>query len=207
IGCGWGGFARFASKKYGVKVVGVTISKEQAKLAAQLTKDLDVEIRLTDYRNVQDKFDRIVSIGMFEHVGKKNYRTFFDVVSKNLKKDGLFLLHTIGRNRSGFKNDPWLEKYIFPNSMLPSLKQIAKSAEKNFVIEDIHNIGTHYDKTLIAWYDNFLKYAKKNKLDMRFFRMWKYYLLSCAGSFRARKNQVWQIVFSKGALSYTPIRY
>jgi cyclopropane-fatty-acyl-phospholipid synthase len=198
IGCGWGSFAYFAAKNYGVKVVGVTVSKEQLKFAENLCKGLLVEFRLQDYRTLQEKFDHIVSVGMFGHVGAKNYKTFFKIAKNCLKDNGLFLLHTIGSKKSGNNTDPWLNKYIFPNGMLPSLKRIASSAEDLFVIEDVHNFGPDYDKTLMAWHENFEKsWPKlKDKYGDRFYRMWNYYLLSCAGAFRARSTQLWQIVLS-----------
>lgn len=204
FGCGWGSFAKYAVENYKVKVVGVTVSKEQAKLARELCKGLPVEIRLQDYRDIlksNEKFDAIVSIGMFEHVGYKNYREFMKIVHKNLKDDGLFLLQTIGGNQSVVKTDPWIDKYIFPNGMVPSMKQISEASEGFFVLEDWHSFGEDYDKTLMSWYKNFNKNWNKIKklgnYDERFYRMWVYYLLHCAGSFRARDVQLWQIVFSK----------
>ena len=210
IGCGWGGLARFAVEKYQVKVTGITISKEQARLARKLCAGFDIEIRLQDYRDLKEKFDCVVSIGMFEHVGYKNYRRFMKVIDHYLKDDGLFLLQTIGGNKSVINTDPWIEKYIFPNSMLPSANQITKAAEGIFTLRDWHSFGTHYDKTLMAWHKNFNENWDKIKTyyDERFHRMWNYYLLSCAGSFRAHKNQLWQIVFSKIGLQveYESIR-
>ena len=202
IGCGWGSFCKFAAEKYGVKVVGVTVSKEQVELSRKNCAGLDIEIKLQDYRDITGKFDRIVSLGMFEHVGYKNYREFMKIASNSLSDDGLFLLHTIGGNKSVRTTDAWIGKYIFPNSMLPSIKQIARSIEGLFVMEDLHNFSADYDKTLMAWFNNFDKawpdLKEKNKrYNDRFYRMWKYYLLACAGSFRARKNQLWQIVLSK----------
>jgi cyclopropane-fatty-acyl-phospholipid synthase len=199
IGCGWGGFAKYASEKYGANIHGITVSREQVKFANKFCQGLDVKIELKDYRALKEKFDRIVSIGMFEHVECGNYRIFMKVVHKCLKADGLFLLHTIGGNNSANSIEPWLNKYIFPNSMLPSAKQITSAAEGLFVLEDWHSFGQYYDKTLMAWYNNFIKnWTKiKDKYDERFYRMWTYYLLLCAGSFRSRRNQLWQIVFSK----------
>ncbi len=199
IGCGWGSFAKFAAERYKVSVVGVTVSKEQAALATELCQGLPVDIRLQDYRDVSETFDHVVSLGMFEHVGYKNYRTCMQVVERCLKDKGLFLLHTIGSNTTDTTTDPWLNKYIFPNSLIPSVQQIAKSSEGIFVMEDWHNFSVYYDKTLLAWFENFDRHfpALKQKYDERFYRMWKYYLLCCAGTFRARKNQLWQIVFSK----------
>jgi len=201
IGCGWGSFAKYAAEKYKVSVVGVTISKEQAKLAKQLCKGLPVTIKLQDYRLINEKFDRVLSIGMFEHVGYKNYKTYFKVVNKCLKEDGISLLHTIAGNESVQLTDPWISKYIFPNSMLPSAKQITTAMEGLFVLEDWQNLNVNYDKTLLAWHNNFNKnwkiINKSNTYDDRFYRMWNYYLLMSAGSFRSRKNQLYQIVFSK----------
>jgi cyclopropane-fatty-acyl-phospholipid synthase len=203
IGCGWGGAAKFAAERYGVSVVGITISQRQLEVARTLCEDVDVEILFEDYREIEGSFDRIFSIGMFEHVGRKNYKRFFDVVRRLLKDDGLFLLHTIGGNRSVVGTDPWIGRYIFPNSMLPSAAQITAAAEGDFVLEDWHAFGPDYDRTLMAWYDNFVDAwpTLEHSYDERFFRMWKYYLLSCAGSFRARKNQVWQILLSPHGLT------
>lgn len=200
IGSGWGSFIGYAAKKYGVSAVGVTVSKEQKKLADELYGDLPVETRLQDYREINEKFDQIVSLGMFEHVGRKNYGTFMKVAHNALKDGGLFLLQTIGSSRSlAGGTDPWIEKYIFPVGMIPSIKQISKAIEGRFVMEDWHNFGADYDKTLMAWHKNFEGnwHKIKSNYDERFFRMWRYYLLACAGSFRARKNQLWQIVLSK----------
>ena len=198
IGCGWGSFAYHAAKNYGVKVVGVTVSKEQVKLAEEKCKGLPVEIRLQDYRKLNEKFDHIVSVGMFEHVGPKNYKTYFKVAKKCLNENGLFLLHTIGSSKTTNHIDPWLDKYIFPNSVIPSLKNISSNIEGLFTVEDVHNFGTDYDKTLMQWYKNFQKEWPdiKNEYGEEFYRMWNYYLLSCAGSFRARAIQLWQIVLS-----------
>jgi len=206
IGCGWGSFIGFATEKYKVNALGITVSKEQKELAEKLYKDLPVEIRLQDYRDINEKFDHIVSLGMFEHVGYKNYRTFMEIVHKAINDNGLFLLHTIGGNRSVRTTDPWIEKYIFPNSMLPSINQISKSIEGLFVMEDWHSFGTDYDKTLMSWHENFENGVCR--YDERFYRMWRYYLLACAGSFRARKNQLWQIVLSKKGIlgGYKSIR-
>lgn len=210
IGCGWGSFAKYAAEKYGVKVIGITISKEQVKLARKLCNGLDVEIRLQDYRDVNEKFDAIISLGMFEHVGLKNYKTYMEKVSECLKKDGLFLLHTIGGNGL-IGSNPWMNKYIFPNGSLPSAKHIINVSDKIFVMEDWHSFGADYDKTLMVWYNNFNKNWNKikNNYDEKFRRMWKYYLLSCAGGFRTGKYlYLWQIVFSKNGIKkgYVSIR-
>ena len=198
IGCGWGGTLQFAAERYGVEGVGVTVSKEQAKYARQLCADLPVEIRLQDYRSLDEKFDRVLSIGMFEHVGVKNYTAFMQVVRRCLGDEGLSLLHTIGRQLSSVKQDPFMERYIFPNSMLPSARQISAAAEGLFVLEDWHSFGQDYDRTLMQWSANFDQHWDeiKDQYDGRFYRMWKFYLLSLAGAFRARFNNLWQIVFS-----------
>jgi cyclopropane-fatty-acyl-phospholipid synthase len=205
IGCGWGGLAKFAAEKYGVEVVGITVSKEQLGFANQSCHGLPVEIRLQDYRQLNERFDYIVSIGMFEHVGHKNYRTYMEVVNRCLANDGLFLLHTIGEpTEHGF--DPWFSKYIFPNSEVPAIEQIASAANGLFVMEDWHNFGPDYDKTLLAWYDKFETHWPEisDRYGGRFFRMWRYYLLSAAAAFRARRKQLWQIVFSKHRLGRYP---
>ena len=210
IGCGWGGLAAFAARRYDARITGVTVSGEQVKLARQMCAGLPVKIEYKDYREMNGQFDRIVSVGMFEHVCARNYRTFMRVVRRCLKPDGLFLLHTIARNCSTTECDPWIAKYIFPNSMLPSASQITSAEEGLLVIEDWHSFGPDYDPTLKAWYANFTRnwHYLRNNYDRRFFRMWTYYLLICAGAFRARKNQLWQIVFSKDGLNpgYVGIR-
>ena len=199
IGCGWGSFAKYASEKYEVRVVGITISEKQCELARNLCKGLSVEIRFQHYKDLNEKFDHIVSIGMFEAVGFKNFRTFMNVVSRNLKMDGLFLLHTIGSRKSSRSTDPWFNKYIFPNGLVPSEKQISTATESVFVMEDWHNFRADYDKTLMHWYMNFDRNWDKIKdsYDERFCRMWTYYLLCSAGCFRSGKLQLWQIVYSK----------
>lgn len=202
IGCGWGSFMKYAVEKYNVYCVGITLSSEQIALCRELCADLPIEIRFADYRDLNETFDHIVSIGMFEHVGYKNYSQYMKVARRCLKDDGLFLLHTIGGNKSVVSVDPWMDKYIFPGGMLPSIKQIAKAIEGKFVMEDWHNFGADYDKTLMCWFENFSENWEtiKDNYDDRFFLMWKYYLLSCAGAFRARGNQLWQIVLSKNGV-------
>jgi cyclopropane-fatty-acyl-phospholipid synthase len=199
IGCGWGSFAKFAAEKVGAHVVGITISQEQCDLAKEQCKGLPVEIRFQDYREINEPFDYIVSIGQMEHVGYKNYRTYMNTVQRCLKERGLFLLHTIGGNLSSHSGEPWLDKYIFPNGMIPSVAQIAEASEGVFIMEDWHNFGAYYDKTLMAWFENFSHnwHRLKEIYSDRFYRMWTFYLLSCAGTFRSRDLQLWQIVFSK----------
>lgn len=203
IGCGWGSFAKFAAEKYGASVVGITVSVEQAALARELCKGLDIDIRVQDYREMHEQFDHIISIGMFEHVGVKNYRDYFEVAERCLKDGGFFLLHTIGYKKSQLTSDPWITKYIFPGGVLPSIAQIGKAIEDLFIIEDLHNFGADYDKTLMAWFKNFDAAwpALRAKYGDRFYRMWKYYLLSCAGVARSREMQLWQIVLSPRGVS------
>ncbi|KTD69415.1 MULTISPECIES: cyclopropane fatty acyl phospholipid synthase [Legionella] len=199
IGCGFGAFAKYAVENYGVNVVGVTISKEQYEYAKQNCAGLPIEIRLQDYRDIHEQFDRVVSLGMFEHVGYRNYRVYMQKVRECLKDDGLFLLHTIGGNQTTKTVDPWINKYIFPNGMIPSMEQISTASNGLFIMENWANFGAYYDKTLMAWHERFEENWDhlKEQYDQRFYRMWRYYLLACAGSFRARSNQLWQIVFSK----------
>ena len=202
IGCGWGSLMRFAAERYGVSCVGVTISKEQAEFGAERCKGLPVEFRLKDYRELDERFDRIASVGMFEHVGPKNYRAYMEVAHRCLADDGLFLLHTIGKNRRNTAPDPWIDKYIFPNGELPTIGQIADASGGLFVTEDLHNFGADYDRTLMAWHANFEAAWPRFAQSMgeRFGRMWRYYLMSCAGAFRARDIQLWQWVLSKNGL-------
>lgn len=202
IGCGWGGFAKFAAEKYGCTVTGITISDEQVAFAKEFTRGLSVEIRKQDYRDLAgEQFDKVVSIGMFEHVGYKNYRKLMKVVRRCLADDGLFLLHTIGSNSTNTTGDAWSHKYIFPNGMLPSVRQLGAASEKLFVMEDWHNFGPYYHKTLLAWDSNFQKkwHTVQDAYSETFYRMFRYYFNSFAGSFKARHIQLWQIVYSKGA--------
>ncbi|MCA0198593.1 MAG: cyclopropane fatty acyl phospholipid synthase [Proteobacteria bacterium] len=198
IGCGWGEALKYAAERHGVSGVGVTISAEQAGYARELCAGLPVEIRLQDYRDLDEPFDAVFSIGMFEHVGVRNYRAYFEVVRRCLPEAGLFLLHSIGSNVSVRRTDPWIARYIFPNSMLPSAAQIAAASEGVFVIEDWHNFGSDYDRTLQAWREN-IEAAWEwldPRYDERFRRMWRYYLAGSMAAFRSRRAQLWQIVLS-----------
>ena len=199
IGCGWGGLAKYMAARRGCRVTAVNISKEQLAFAKEDCRGLPVKFLDCDYRDIDGEYDKIVSVGMFEHVGSKNFRTYMKVVHRLLRENGLFLLHTIGGNRSGVNCDRWLNRYIFPNGALPSAAQIAAAAEGLFVIEDLHNFGSHYDKTLMSWYRNFTKAwpAFAERYGERFQRMWSYYLLSCAGAFRSRAIQLFQVVMTR----------
>ena len=186
-----------------IKRTPITVSKEQQKLARERCAGLPVTIELIDYRDLSGQFDKVVSVGMFEHVGPKNYEHFFAIVERLLKDHGLFLLHTIGNHLTSRKLDPWMDKYVFTNGRLPSAAEIACTVEGRFLVEDWHNFGTDYDRTLMAWWGNFERGwpALKDKYGERFYRMWKYYLMSCAGFFRSRQGQLWQLVLSKRARS------
>jgi cyclopropane-fatty-acyl-phospholipid synthase len=199
IGCGWGGALKYFASEYGVSGVGITISAEQAKTATQHCAGLPIKISLEDYRDLGGRFDRIFSVGMFEHVGPKNYRGYMETVRNNLQPDGLFLLHTIGSPVTQVRSDPWLTRYIFPNSSLPSPAHISTAAEGLLNMEDWHNFPQDYERTLLEWFDRFDAAwpQLQNNYDDRFYRMWRYYLLAVAGGFRAGGNQLWQVVFSR----------
>ncbi|MET0519800.1 MAG: cyclopropane fatty acyl phospholipid synthase [Burkholderiaceae bacterium] len=198
IGCGWGSLMKFAAERYGVSCVGLTISAEQVALGEQLCAGLPVEFRLQDYRDFDERFDRVASLGMYEHVGHKNADAYMAMARRCLADDGLFLLHTIGRNDSANGTDPWIHRYIFPNGELPSIARLGRAAEPHFVVEDLHNFGADYDLTLSAWHQRFEaawpRFAEE--LGERFYRMWRYYLLCSAAAFRVRDIQLWQWVLS-----------
>jgi cyclopropane-fatty-acyl-phospholipid synthase len=213
IGCGWGGAARFAAKRYGVEVVGITVSEKQVERARRVCEGLPVKILLCDYRDLAGHldahFDRVYSIGMVEHVGYRNYKRYLEIVRQCLKDDGLFLLHSIGGNTPVTVTDPWIERYIFPNSMLPSASQLTTAYEPLFVMEDWQNFGVDYDRTLMCWHQNVNGRWDEiaDRYDTRFRRMWNYYLLTTAGAFRSRQNQLWQIVLSPKGLRRGYSRY
>lgn len=199
IGCGWGGLARHAAQHYGVEVLGITVSREQQRLARERCAGLPVQIELMDYRDLEGRFDKIVSVGMFEHVGPKNYPVYFDTARRLLADEGLFLLHTIGVHKTTRHADPWIDRYIFPNGKTPSAQELADALNGRFLIEDWHNFGQDYDRTLMAWWERFDRAWPRleGRYDQRFYRMWRYYLLACAGFFRSRHGQLWQLVLSK----------
>jgi len=203
IGCGWGSFAGFAAERYGAEVFGVTVSKEQGKWVEERYVGLPVRALVQDYRELEGEFDHVVSIGMFEHVGRKNYHEFMQVARRCLKPGGLFLLHTIGRLKTRNAAEPWSNKYIFPNAQIPSMMDISRAVEDVFVIEDLHNFSAYYDTTLMAWHENFELHWPEiaNRYDERFYRMWRYFLLTNAGAFRSRRLQLWQLVFSPEGVS------
>ena len=203
IGCGWGTLALHMAEEHGVQVTGITVSREQLAFAQDkaASSGADVEYRLMDYRSLRGEWDRVVSVGMFEHVGRRNYREFMDIARNCLKSGGLFLLHSIGSNGAygvGAGADPWLTHYIFPNGVLPSPATLVDALERDFILEDWQNFGVDYDKTLMAWYENFEQGLRDGAFSCteRQHRMYQYYLLSCAGAFRARSIQLWQLVLS-----------
>ena len=190
IGCGWGGTLQYAAERYGVEGVGVTVSTgpggARPAAAASICRSRSGCRTTASWTNPSTA---ILSVGMFEHVGVRNYRVFMTVARRCLGQDGLFLLHTIGSNRSDLAGDVWIDRYIFPNAKLPSARQISEAAEGLFVLEDLHNIGANYDPTLMAWNANLEpRWDEIPAYDERFRRMWRYYLLACAGTFRARSE-------------------
>ncbi|AKJ94917.1 cyclopropane fatty acyl phospholipid synthase [Thioalkalivibrio versutus] len=214
LGGGFGELARFLAAEHGCEVDSYNISSQQVEYARGLCEGLPVDVRQQDYReaaNESREYDRVVSIGLMEHVGPTNFRAFFELASSRLKSGGLMLLHTIGGNVSRSSTDRWIAKYIFPGGVIPSEAQLTRAKEGLFVLEDWHNFGPDYDRTLMAWDDNFVaawpELKQREGLDERFYRMWRYYLLSCAGAFRARQLNLWQLVLSHGDLPrYEPVR-
>ena len=198
IGCGWGAFMGYAAERYHAECVGVTVSEEQARYGRVRYAHLPVEFQVKDYRNFEGEADHIVSMGMFEHVGAKNYRTYFETARRALREGGLFVLHTIWANERNPSIEPWLNKYIFPNGVLPTVGQIGAAVEGLFVVEDVENFGADYDRTLIAWRTKFRSHWQRiaQKHGERFCRMWDYYLSCCAGGFRSRRISVGQFVLS-----------
>ncbi len=199
LGCGWGSFAKYAAENYGVEVTAMNVSREQVEYARETCEGLPVTVLLEDYRNAAGRYDRVVSIGLMEHVGYKNYRSYMETVDRCLKEDGIAFIHTIGGNVSTQSANPWTTKYIFPNGVLPSITQLGEAMEGLFVMEDWHNFGPDYDKTLMAWHENFERnwHKHRERYGDRFYRMWKFYLMSSAGAFRSRSIQLWQIVMTK----------
>jgi cyclopropane-fatty-acyl-phospholipid synthase len=202
IGVGFGSFARYAAEHYGVTVVGVSVSQEQIDLGRRLCAGLPIEFRYTDYRDLDEHFDRVVSVGMFEHVGRRYHRDFFASCERCLKPSGLMLLHTVGFLKEEGAN-PWFDKYILPGVDFPTVANIVNAAGTGLVLENFHTWeGAHYDKTLMAWFERFDGgWARiKQKYGEAFYRMWKLYLQGCAGAFRVERLRVWQLVFSKGGI-------
>ena len=200
VGCGWGGAAAWYAQHCAVHVTGITVSKEQLEYARKTWSRLDTEFHLQDYRDIDGHYDAIYSIGMFEHVGLRNYREYMNIVRRCLRPDSMFLLHTIGGNHSVHNAEPWINRYIFPNGMIPSPRQLTAAIERNFVLEDWHNFGPDYDRTLMSWHQNFVAAWPQlaPRYGERFRRMWEYYLLLCAAAFRTRHSNLWQVLLSTG---------
>jgi cyclopropane-fatty-acyl-phospholipid synthase len=198
IGCGWGGLAQFVAERYGARVTGISPAIEQVKVARDRCAGLEVEILQQDYRQVAGRFDRIVSVGMLEHVGPRNYQRFFEANARLLADDGLILHHTIGSNTTSDHTDPWIDAHIFPGGVIPSMEHLGRASLDDWAVEDVHNFGPYYDRTLMTWHAN-LESAWDDlvRYDERFRRTWRFYLLSSAAMFRARSLQLWQLVFSR----------
>lgn len=212
IGCGWGGLARYAAEHFGVRVTGVTVSREQLALARERCTGLNVDLQLMDYRSLTGRFDKITSVGMFEHVAPKSHAVYLETVRQLLKPEGLFLLHTIGVDTpsTSTSTDAWIERHIFPNGRLPAASEIAHAVVGRFAIEDWHNFGSDYDRTLMQWWARFNGAWPHltERYGERFYRLWKYYLLSCAGFFRSHQGQLWQLVLAQRSRlgSYRSVR-
>jgi len=206
LGCGWGSLMRHAAKYHGVTALGITQSEEQMQLGQQMTKGLAVQFELIDYRQFntdgRTQFDRVVSAGMLNQVAQVKDPAFFSAARRSLKKDGLFLMEAMGNNQADKLLGPWMEKHVLGKASLPSIGDIAEPAQAHFVLEDVHNLGADHDRTLLHWHQRFELAWPQLRLnyDERFYRMWRYHLLSSAGSFRARSTQIWQIVMSPKGL-------
>jgi len=203
LGCGWGAIAEHLARTRGCRVTAVTISPAQAAYVRQRCAGLPVEVIEADYRDARvvaaGPYDKVACVGMMEHVGRKNYRGFLALCARLVKPEGLCLVHTIGTSVTTDVTDPWIERRIFPGSVLPSVVDVARAAEGQLTLEDWHSLGADYDRTLVAWHDNFAGYVASGELQRgeRFNRTWRYYLLSFAGCFRTRRSiQLWQMVFA-----------
>jgi len=199
LGCGWGGFASFAAERYGARLVGYTVSREQVAWAKARYAHLPVDIRLDDYRRATGRYDAVVSIGLMEHVGPKNYRAYMELVDRCLVPDGVAFVHTIASTRSRGETDPWFHRYVFPDATFPSMAQLGRALEELLVAEDLHNLGPHYDPTLMSWWANFdAAWPRlRDRYGAAFYRMWKYYLLVSAATFRSRSLQLYQLVMTR----------
>lgn len=214
IGCGWGGLLLEAAKSYGVSGVGITLSEEQARGFQEKIEQHglqgQLEVKVMDYRDLGKSgmtFDRVVSVGMLEHVGRKNYGLFLDQVDAVLNPQGLCLLHYISALKE-HPGDPWIKKYIFPGGMIPSLREIMQlCAEHRFYTLDVESLRRHYVKTLLCWRENYLQSLDQisTMFDEKFIRMWELYLCSCAASFNQGVIDLHQILFSKGAVNHLPL--
>ena len=214
IGCGWGFLLIEAAKKYKVKGTGITLSEEQhreftKRIAEEGLEEL-LTVELMDYRELKKsewKFDRVVSVGMAEHVGRENYQMFIDCINHVLKPGGLLLLHFISELKE-HPGDPWIKKYIFPGGVVPSLREMVSCmAEDGFHVMDVENLRNHYNRTLLCWERNFKEHARevREMFDERFVRMWELYLASCAATFHNGVIDIHQVLASKGINNELPM--
>ena len=204
VGCGWGGMALEIAKQKGCEVTGISLSKNQINYCKKKSKELgldnQVNFELADYREIKGEYDRIYSVGMFEHVGKKFYKVFFESMNRLLKNDGIFLLHTIGVVDKPSPPNKFINKYIFPGGVCPSFSQIIQPIEKTgLIVSDTETLIRHYDKTLENWLERFLSKRQevKDLFDEKFVKMWEFYLASCAAAFRYRDLAVFQLQIVK----------
>ncbi|MCM2304160.1 MAG: cyclopropane fatty acyl phospholipid synthase [Elusimicrobia bacterium] len=208
LGCGWGAFARYAAERHGVSVTGVDIDAERVKLGRELCKGLPVALRVQDHKEVRGRFDRVVSIGLMENVALGDYRASMAAAAQCLKADGIALIHAVGRNDGALRVDPWLDRSLFPDGAAPTLARLAGAMEGHFVAEDVHNLGPHYDPTLLAWHDNLARRwpELRGRYGDRAYRTLKVSLLCAAGGFRARRSQLFQIVMTRPGRAQPPCR-
>lgn len=198
LGCGFGALADLMATEYGVEVTGVTLSEDQHAYAKKHFKNGKVDIRLQDYRSMTGQFDRIYSVGIFEHIGRNCYETYFEKCQELLKDDGIMVIHTIGFCRSGqWNHGGWMNTYIFPGAELPTMSHFTQQFQEQWHLEDWQSFGVSYAKTLRAWKDNLNNWQGLEEFDQSFRRMWEYYLMCCAASFQARRTKLWQLVYTK----------
>jgi len=197
IGCGFGSMAQHLAKHYNVYVIGVTLSKEQKKYADEYFSHPRVTIELKDYRHVTGNFDRVYSVGMFEQVGRKRYKEYYDKCYELLKPDGIMLIHTIGTNKRKWNHNSFINKYIFPEGELPHIENLTHSFVDKWHLEDWQNMGLSYAKTTKLWHTNIGDWSGLDNYDERFRRMWDFYLLGCVANFQSRNVCLWQIVYTK----------
>lgn len=197
LGCGWGAFARHAARTRGVSVVGVDIACERVNAGRELCKGLPVALRVQDHAEVRGRFDRVVSLGLAEEVGPAGCGGLMAAAARCLKPDGVALIQAAARNAPASRRDPWLERCGFAGGAAPSLSRLVQAMEGRFVVEDVHNLGPHYDRTLMAWHENLERRWHRCRGDERLYRTLKFSLLASAGAFRARRSQLFQILMSR----------
>ncbi len=210
LGCGFGGLAIFAAEKYGVEMTCYNVSKAQLELARDRAGDLPITFNMADYREASGQYDAVVSVGMMEHIGYKNHRTLMEVIEQSMTDEAVALVHTIGSNIGRLRAEGFVDKYLFPNAVSPSVAQFGKAIDGLLVAEDVHNIGPHYSPTLLAWWKNFSEgyhALDHQSYDQRFYRLWRYYLLAASGASTARKGQLWHWVLTKPGRAYPDCRF